>query len=40
MSYEKNFNAKYDLFLVNSRIGYDKPTYTYDLSTPYWYVLK
>jgi len=34
------FNAKYDLFLVNSRIGYDKPTYTYDLSTPYWYVLK
>lgn len=32
------FNLKYDLFLVNSRIGYDKPTYTYDFSHHYWYL--
>lgn len=31
------FNAKYDLFLLNSRVGYDKPTYTYDYSYNYWY---
>ncbi|MGE0527829.1 MAG: ABC transporter substrate-binding protein, partial [Bdellovibrionales bacterium] len=34
------FNPKYDLFLVNSRIGYDKPTYTYDFSYPHWFMLK
>jgi ABC-type transport system substrate-binding protein len=32
------FNLKYDLYLVNSRIGYDKNTYTYDFSTHYWYI--
>ncbi len=26
------FNLKYDLFLLNKRIAYDKPTYTYDFS--------
>lgn len=31
------FNIKYDLFLLNSRVGFDKPTYTYDFSTHYWY---
>jgi peptide/nickel transport system substrate-binding protein/microcin C transport system substrate-binding protein len=34
------FNLKYDLFLLNNRIGYDKPSYTYDFSLPYWYVVK
>lgn len=33
------FNPKYDLFLINSRIGYDKPTYQYDFSYMYWYPL-
>lgn len=32
------FNPKYNLFLVNSRIGWDKPTYTYDFSHHYWYL--
>lgn len=32
------FNPKYNLFLLNSRIGYDRPTYTFDHSYPYWYV--
>lgn len=32
------FNLKYDLYLVNNRIGYDKNTYTYDFSTHYWYI--
>lgn len=32
------FNLKYDLFLVNGRIGFDKPTYTYDFSHQYWYL--
>ncbi|MGZ3721943.1 MAG: ABC transporter substrate-binding protein [Bdellovibrionales bacterium] len=32
------FNAKYDLYLVNKHIAYDKPTYTYDLSVPYFYL--
>jgi peptide/nickel transport system substrate-binding protein/microcin C transport system substrate-binding protein len=31
------FNQKYNLFLVNKRIGYDKPTYTYGYSYPNWY---
>jgi ABC-type transport system substrate-binding protein len=34
------FNLKYDLFLLNSRIGFDKPTYTYDFSHHYWYLVK
>ena len=34
------FNLKYDLFLLNKRIGYDKPTYTYDYSDKYWYLAK
>lgn len=34
------FNNKYDLFLVNNRIGYDKPTYTYDYSHLFWYLSK
>ncbi|NJL24978.1 MAG: hypothetical protein HC902_07265 [Calothrix sp. SM1_5_4] len=34
------FNLKYDLFLLNSRVGYDKPTYTYDFSHLYWYLAK
>lgn len=34
------FNLKYDLFLLNSRIGYDKPTYTYDFSHTHWYLAK
>lgn len=34
------FNPKYDLFLLNSRIGYDKPTYTYGFSYHYWYALQ
>lgn len=33
-------NPKYDLFLVNSRIGYDKPTYTYYYSHAFWYLAK
>ncbi len=33
-------NPKYDLFLVNSRIGYDKPTYTYYYSHAFWYLVK
>lgn len=33
------FNPKYNLFLVNSRIGWDKPTYSYDFSHHYWYLL-
>ncbi len=32
------FNLKYDLFLANGRIGWDKPTYTYDFSHHYWYL--
>jgi microcin C transport system substrate-binding protein len=32
------FNPKYNLFLVNRRIGWDKPTYTYDYSHHYWYI--
>lgn len=34
------FNSKYDLFLLNERVGYDKPTYTYDFSYHYWYPLQ
>jgi peptide/nickel transport system substrate-binding protein/microcin C transport system substrate-binding protein len=34
------FNLKYDQFLANARLGYDKPTYTYDFSWPYWYLTK
>jgi microcin C transport system substrate-binding protein len=34
------FNPKYDLFLVNSRVGFDKPTYTYDWSYHFWYPLR
>ncbi|MGE4130345.1 MAG: ABC transporter substrate-binding protein [Bdellovibrionales bacterium] len=34
------FNLKYDLYLLNSRIDYDRPTYTYDLSHLYWYMSK
>lgn len=34
------FNPKYNLFLVNNRIGYDKPTYTYNFSHWYWYLAK
>ncbi len=34
------FNNKYNLYLLNSRIGYDRPTYAFDLSYPYWYVAK
>lgn len=33
------FNNKYDLFLLNSRVGYDKPTYQYGYSLQYWYPL-
>jgi len=33
------FNSKYDLFLVNNRVGYDKPTYKYYFSYHYWYPL-
>jgi microcin C transport system substrate-binding protein len=33
------FNAKYDLFLLNGRVGYDKPTYQYGYSLQYWYPL-
>ncbi len=33
------FNSKYDLFLLNSRVGYDKPTYQYSFSVHYWYPL-
>jgi microcin C transport system substrate-binding protein len=32
------FNLKYDLALLNKRIAYDKPTYQYDLSYPYFYL--
>jgi microcin C transport system substrate-binding protein len=31
------FNLKYDLFLLNNKIAFDKPTYTYDFSEKYWY---
>jgi peptide/nickel transport system substrate-binding protein/microcin C transport system substrate-binding protein len=31
------FNSKYDLYLLNSKVGYDKPTYKYDLSYSYFY---
>ncbi|MBX3020776.1 MAG: peptide ABC transporter substrate-binding protein [Bdellovibrionales bacterium] len=31
------FNNKYDLFLLNSKVGYDKPTYNYGFSYEYWY---
>jgi peptide/nickel transport system substrate-binding protein/microcin C transport system substrate-binding protein len=31
------FSPKYDLFLLNKKIGYDKPTYKYDKSYPYFY---
>ncbi len=34
------FNLKYDLYLVNKRVGFDKTTYTYDLSHHYWYMSK
>ena len=34
------FNSKYDLYLVNSRVGMDKPTYAYDFSLLYWYPLQ
>ncbi len=34
------FNPKYDLYLLNSRVGFDKPTYTYDLSHQYFYLAK
>jgi peptide/nickel transport system substrate-binding protein/microcin C transport system substrate-binding protein len=34
------FNLKYDLFLLNSRIGFDKPTYTYDFSHTHWFLAK
>ncbi len=34
------FNLKYDLYLLNDRIGFDKNTYTYDFSTHYWYLSK
>ena len=33
------FNSKYDLYLLNSRVGYDKPTYQYYFSYHYWYPL-
>ncbi len=39
-AYTYLFNPKYDLFLVNNRIGYDKPTYTYYYSHAYWYLAK
>lgn len=32
------FNLKYDLYLLNNRVGFDKPTYTFDLSYAYWYL--
>jgi len=32
------FNLKYDLYLLNKKIGFDKPTYQYDLSYPYFYM--
>jgi len=31
------FNSKYDLYLLNNRVGFDKPTYAFDLSVHYWY---
>lgn len=31
------FNPKYDLFFLNSKVGFDKPTYTYYYSYEYWY---
>ncbi len=31
------FNPKYDLFLLNSKVAFDKPTYKYDWSYSYWY---
>ncbi len=34
------FNSKYDLYLLNKRVAFDKPTYTYDLSYQYWYMAK
>ena len=34
------FNYKYDQYLLNSRVGFDRPTYTYDFSTPYWFLTK
>lgn len=34
------FNPKYDLFLVHSKVGFDKPTYKYYWSTLYWYPLQ
>lgn len=34
------FNPKYDLFLLNSKVGYDKPTYTYDFSYHYWFPIQ
>lgn len=33
------FNSKYDLYLLNSKVGYDKPTYQYYFSHQYWYPL-
>lgn len=32
------FNSKYDLYLLNKRVAYDKPTYQFDLSYPYFYL--
>jgi ABC-type transport system substrate-binding protein len=32
------FNPKTDQYLLNKRISYDKPTYQYDLSYPFFYM--
>ena len=32
------FNPKYDLMLINKKIGYEKPTYQYDLAYPFFYM--
>jgi peptide/nickel transport system substrate-binding protein/microcin C transport system substrate-binding protein len=34
------FNPKYDIYLLNKRIGFDKPTYTYDLPDQYFFLAK
>lgn len=31
------FSPKYDLFLLNKKVGYDKPTFKYDKAYPYFY---
>ena len=36
--YTLMFNLKYDLYLLNKRIAFDKPTYQYDLSFPFYYM--